>query len=64
MFDETKLFQTTDPELLTLAPYSTMAHWRSDGKGPAYIKLGLRVVYSGRALNEWLEARTIRPEAA
>ena len=64
MFDESKFYKTTDPELLTLAPYSTMAHWRSDGKGPAYIKLGLRVVYSGKALNEWLEARTVHPQAA
>ena len=44
------------------SPYSTLAHWRSEGRGPAYVKLGSRVAYSGRALNEWLAARTIQPK--
>ena len=45
------------------------ARWRIGGataKARHIVKLGLRVVYSGRRvdLNAWLEARTIRPEAA
>ena len=27
MFDKTKLYFTSDPALLALVPYSTMAHW-------------------------------------
>ena len=64
MFDETKLYQTDDPALKALGPYSTLAHWRSESRGPAYIKIGGRVAYSGKALNEWLEARTVHPQAA
>ena len=64
MFDETKLYMTNDPDLLALAPYSTMAHWRSEGRGPAFIKIGQRVAYSGKALNEWLAARTVVPRAS
>ena len=64
MFDKTKLYFTSDPALLALVPYSTMAHWRSEGRGPAYVKIGSRVAYSGRALNEWLEARTVKPKEA
>ena len=61
LFQDDKLYLTNDPALRVIAPYSTMAHWRSEGRGPAYIKLGAKVGYSGRALNEWLSERTIRP---
>ncbi len=64
MFDDAKLYFTDDPQLLALAPYSTMAHWRSEGRGPSFIKVGARVAYSGKALNEWLAARTVEPAAA
>ena len=61
MFDASKLYLTTDTALRLLAPASTMAHWRSEGRGPPYIKIGPKVAYSGKALNEWLEANTVRP---
>ena len=61
MFDESKLYMTNDPALLAVAPYSTWAHWRCEGRGPAFSKLGSRVAYSGAALNEWLRSRTVQP---
>ena len=64
MFEDDKLYLTNDPALRAIAPYSTMAHWRSEGRGPSFIKLGAKVAYSGRALNEWLASRTVRPGAA
>ena len=64
MFDDDKFYFTDHSAVLALAPYSTMAHWRSEGRGPAYVKIGSRVAYSGRALNEWLEARTVKPKEA
>ena len=65
IFDETRLYAANDPAVTTtIAPYSTMAHWRCEGRGPAYIKVGPRVMYSGRALNEWLASRTVEPRAA
>ncbi len=63
MFDPEKLYMTSDPDLLALAPYSTMAHWRSEGRGPAFIKIGSRVAYRGADLNLWLASRTVRPVA-
>ena len=62
MFDDQRLYMANDPALRTIAPYSTMAHWRCESRGPAYVKLGSRVAYTGRALNEWLAARTIQPK--
>ena len=64
MFDETKLYFTDDDELTKLGRPSTLAHWRSEKRGPAYIKIGSRVAYTGKALNEWLDSRTVEPRAA
>lgn len=65
MFDPNKLYLTSDPALKVIASYSTMAHWRVEGRGPAFVKLGpRRVAYQGSELNAWLERRTVRPTAA
>ena len=61
MFDPDRLYPTDDPALRALGTVSTMAHWRCEGRGPEYFKAGRRVVYEGRALNEWLAARRIQP---
>ena len=62
MFGESRLYFTDDPALLALAPYSTLAHWRCEGRGPAYVKIGSRVAYCGSGLNEWLAMHTVRPK--
>ena len=61
MFDDDTLYLAGDPALLKLGRPSTLAHWRSEGRGPAFIKLGSRVAYRGLHLNEWLAEQTIRP---
>ena len=61
MFDHGKFYLTDDPALRVLGPYSTLAHWRCEGRGPAYVKFGSRVAYAGAALNEWIGSRTIQP---
>ena len=65
MFNESRLYPANDPAVTQgIACYSTMASWRVEGRGPAYIKIGPRVMFSGRALNEWLQSRTVEPRAA
>ena len=61
MFDDDRLYLAGDPALLVLGHPSTLAHWRSEGRGLVYIKLGSRVAYRGWDLNAWLAARTNRP---
>ena len=61
MFEDAKFYRTDDPALLVLGRPSTLAHWRSEGRGPAFVKLGMRVGYLGRALNEWIRLRTVQP---
>ncbi|MDE0212435.1 MAG: DNA-binding protein [Boseongicola sp.] len=62
MFDNDKIYLTDDPALKVLGSYSTLSHWRSEGRGPSYLKLGSRVAYCGRELNRWLATRTIQPK--
>ena len=61
MFDNETLYLPTDPEIQRLGSYSTLASWRSEGRGPRYVKIGGRVMYRGRDLNEWIEAQTVDP---
>lgn len=39
----------------------TLANWRGQGKGPAYVKLGRPVRYRAGTLTEWLQAHTRGP---
>ena len=64
MFDSEKWYHASDPDVLRLASYFTMAHWRSEGRGPAYHKIGNRVVYRGLDLNAWIAGRRVATEVA
>ena len=66
MFDSEKLYPPNDSALRTLGTTSTLAHWRSAGAGPPYLRIGHgrrggRVLYRGRDLNEWLNSRRVKP---
>ena len=62
MFQDDKLYFTSDPALLALAPPSTLAHFRCESRGPAYVKIGARVAYRGADLNEWIASCTVQPK--
>ncbi len=61
MFEPSKLYLTNDPALRVLAAPQTMVHWRREGRGPAYIKAGGRVLYRGDDLNDWIERQRVDP---
>ena len=44
---------------LRLSP-RTLERYRVTGEGPAYVKLGRRVFYERKALDDWLELRRRR----
>ncbi len=44
-------------------PVETLAQWRYRRQGPAYVKLGRRVVYRTADLDAWMDANTVRPDA-
>lgn len=41
----------------------TLANWRSSGDGPAYTKVGGRVLYAVAAVIQWERARTLGVKA-
>lgn len=41
----------------------TLANWRSSGDGPAYTKVGGRVLYSAEAVINWERQRTLGVKA-
>ena len=60
MYDPERLYRASDPDLRQIAAYATMAAWRCRGEGPSYVKIGKRVFYHGRDLNEWIERGFVR----
>ena len=61
MFDETRLYLTDDPALRAIAPASTLAHWRCENRGPAYIRLGQKNRLQ-RPRSQCLAASAARPD--
>ena len=59
MFNPDKLYLNTDEALDAIAPRHTRNHWRCENRGPAYIRLGQKIGYSGRDLNAWLRQRRV-----
>lgn len=59
--DEPCVLLTTDEAgaYLRLSP-RTLETYRVTGEGPVFVKLGKRVFYEQRALDEWLELRRRR----
>ncbi|MYA29076.1 MAG: MerR family transcriptional regulator [Nitrospira sp. SB0672_bin_25] len=53
------MYRPGDPALLALGKPQTLAHWRSQGRGPVFVKLGAAVGYCGKDLNAWLTTRRV-----
>lgn len=60
-FDPDRFYRTDDPALAVIATRGTLSQWRFRGEGPPYVKFGNRVLYEGRALNDWLDAHRVEP---
>jgi hypothetical protein len=50
-------------EYLGVKPKS-LANWRSEGRGPAYLKIGGRVLYEIEELKRFRDACRVRPGEA
>ncbi|MYC27957.1 MAG: MerR family transcriptional regulator [Nitrospira sp. SB0662_bin_26] len=58
------MYRVGDPALHEIGRPSTLAKWRTTGEGPDFVRLGKRIGYSGRSLNEWIERRTTKQHVA
>ncbi|MEC9433954.1 MAG: helix-turn-helix domain-containing protein [Pseudomonadota bacterium] len=63
MIEPESYYPTNAPEQRDVAAPQTFARWRSEGKGPAYIKSGSRVIYKGADLLDWLDRRRVSTDA-
>lgn len=43
---------------------STLEKWRVQGRGPAFIRMGSRVLYLTSDLEEFVRSKTVTPEGA
>ena len=64
LFDDDRTYVLGDPELALIGDREKLAQWRHRGFGPAYYKLGRKIIYLGEDLNAWAEARRKDPGSA
>jgi len=63
LFENNRNYVLGDPELNIIGDRDKLAQWRHKMKGPAFYKLGRKVIYRGSDLNKWVEASRVDPSA-
>lgn len=61
LFDEQRTYILGDQELEILGSREKLAQWRHRSVGPAWIKIGRKVVYFGADLNSYINAQRVDP---
>lgn len=61
LFEQNRTYVLGDPELDIIGDRDKLAQWRHRGIGPAYYKLGRKIVYRGADLNAWTEQNRVEP---
>ncbi len=61
LFDNTRNYTLGDAELDLIGTREKLAQWRCKGVGPAFYKLGKKVIYRGIDLNVWADAQRKQP---
>ena len=64
LFENNCSYVLGDAELDIIGDREKLAQWRHKGMGPAYYRLGRKIVYRGADLNAWAEANRIDPKAS
>lgn len=62
LFDPNKNFVLGDPELELIGDRAKLAQWRHKGMGPAFYRLGRKIVYRGVDLNSWADSNRCAPQ--
>ena len=61
LFEQNRNYVLGDNELNLIGDRDKLAQWRHKCFGPAYYKLGRKIIYRGSDLNAWVEARKTEP---
>lgn len=61
LFENDRNYVLGDPELDLIGDRPKLAQWRHRSVGPAYYKLGRKIVYRGADLNAWVGSNRVDP---
>lgn len=61
LFEQNRNYVLGDPELDLIGDREKLAQWRHKNTGPAYYRLGRKIVYRGTDLNAWADANRVDP---
>ena len=61
LFEQSRAYVLGDPELDIIGDRDKLAQWRHKCMGPAYYRLGRKIIYRGADLNAWAEANRFDP---
>ena len=61
LFEQNRNYVLSDPELELIGDRDKLAQWRHKGMGPAFYRLGRKIIYRGADLNAWAEATRVDP---
>lgn len=61
LFDPNRNYVLDDPELDLIGDRTKLAQWRHKGVGPAFYRLGRKIIYRGEDLNAWANAQRVDP---
>ena len=61
LFDNSRNYVLGDEELDILGDRDKLAQWRHKGMGPAFYRLGRKIIYRGADLNSWAESQRVEP---
>ena len=61
LFEHGRNYILGDTELEVIGDREKLAQWRHKGIGPAFYRLGRKIVYRGDDLNAWAASRRVDP---
>ena len=61
LFEQDRSYVLGDTELDVIGNREKLAQWRHKGTGPAYYRLGRKIIYRGVDRNTWVNARRVEP---
>lgn len=61
IFENSRNYVLGDPELDLIGDRDKLAQWRHKNMGPAFYRLGRKIVYRGFDLNAWADANRVDP---
>ena len=59
LFENNRNYVLSDSELELIGDREKLAQWRHKSVGPAYYRLGRKIIYRGADLNAWAEANRV-----